>query len=106
MGAPPSPLSSLRVCALFSAGNFHGHSHPAPKYELSSRPQRTRISCHTALGDAACAPFRKERRMKFAEATKFNRKSGEAKWRDLRFSILATDPDGSTTLSFVISSGR
>jgi hypothetical protein len=36
------------------------------------------------LDTAACAPFRKERRMKFAEATKFHRKSGGAKWRDLR----------------------
>ena len=26
---------------------------------LSSRPERTRISCHAALDKAACAPFRK-----------------------------------------------
>ena len=37
---------------------------------------RTRISCHAALDEAASAPFRKERRMKFAKATKFHRKSG------------------------------
>ena len=41
-------------------------------------PERTRISCHAAQDTAACAPFSKERRMKFANATKFNRKSGEA----------------------------
>ena len=35
----------------------------------------------------ACAAFRKESRMKFAEPTKFNRKSGGAKWRDLRFNL-------------------
>jgi hypothetical protein len=35
-----------------------------------------RISCHAALDEAASAPFRKERRMKFAKATKFHRKSG------------------------------
>jgi hypothetical protein len=52
------------------------------KHELSSRPERTRISCHTALDTAACVPFRKERRMKFAEATKFHRKSGGAQWSD------------------------
>jgi hypothetical protein len=46
--------------------------------ELSSRPERTRISCHAALDMAACAAFRKESRMKFANATKFDRKSGVA----------------------------
>jgi hypothetical protein len=45
---------------------------------LSSRPERTRISCHAALDMAACAAFRKESRMKFANATKFDRKSGVA----------------------------
>ena len=29
--------------------------------ELSSRPERTRISCHAALDKTACAPFLKER---------------------------------------------
>ena len=52
---------------------------------LSSRPERTRISCHAALDKAACAPFFKERRMVSANATKFHRKSGVAKWRDLLF---------------------
>jgi hypothetical protein len=37
-----------------------------------------RISCHAALDKTACAPFLKERRMMFANATKFNRKSGVA----------------------------
>jgi hypothetical protein len=41
-------------------------------------PERTRISCHAAQDRATCAPFSKERRMKFANATNFNRKSGEA----------------------------
>jgi hypothetical protein len=31
--------------------------------ELSSRPERTRISCHAALDRAACAPFRTEVRL-------------------------------------------
>ena len=31
-----------------------------------------------STGRAACAPFSKERRIKFANSTKFNRKSGEA----------------------------
>jgi hypothetical protein len=38
---------------------------------------RTRISCHASLDEAARAPFSKERRMTFAKATKFHRKSGE-----------------------------
>jgi hypothetical protein len=49
--------------------------------ELSSRPERTRISCHAAPERTANAPLRKERRMKIAEATKFHRKSGGAEWR-------------------------
>ncbi len=57
----------------------------APPSPLSSRPERTRISCHAALDKAACAPFRKEGRMKYTNATKVNRKSGVAKWRDLQF---------------------
>jgi hypothetical protein len=34
---------------------------------------------------ATCAVFSKESRMKFANATNFDRKSGVAQWRDLRF---------------------
>jgi hypothetical protein len=56
---------------------------PSP---LSSRPERTRISCCAAVDRSACAAFRKESRMKFANATKLNRKSGVAKRRDLQFS--------------------
>jgi hypothetical protein len=48
---------------------------------VSSRPERTRISCCAALGKAAYAPFCKERRMKYIKATRFHRKSGGAKWR-------------------------
>ena len=47
-----------------------------PAAELSSRPERTRISCHAELDKDACAPFREERRMKCVNATKINRKSG------------------------------
>ena len=46
--------------------------------ELSSRPERTRISCHAALDKTACAAFSKESRMKFDYATNINRKSGVA----------------------------
>jgi hypothetical protein len=44
--------------------------------EVSSRPKRTQISCHTALDKAASAPFRKEGRMKCDSAIKLHRKSG------------------------------
>ena len=47
-----------------------------PVAKTSAQPG-TRISCHAALDGAARAPFSKERRMKFAKATKFHRKSGE-----------------------------
>ena len=53
--------------------------------KLSSRlprravgPERTRISCRTALETTACAAFSKESRMKFANAININRKSGVA----------------------------
>src|SRR5580658_7589575 len=47
-----------------------------PVAKTSAQP-RTRISCRAALDEAARAPFSKERRMKFAKATKFHRKSGK-----------------------------
>jgi hypothetical protein len=53
-------------------------NHNLPKTNLSSRPERTRISCHASLDVAARAAFVKESRMKFANATKFNRKFGVA----------------------------
>jgi hypothetical protein len=34
---------------------------------------------------AVCAAFRKESRMKIVNATNFDRKSGVAQWRGLRF---------------------
>jgi len=72
-----------RVCVSKQAGNVTVHYIT----EMSSRPERTRISCHAALDIAACAAFVKESRMRIANATKLNRKSGVAQWRDLRFSL-------------------
>ena len=46
----------------------------------------------------------KERRMKFANATKLHRKSGGAKPRKLHFPHPASDAHQSTTLPFVIPS--
>ena len=57
---------------------FRGNAKFYPQTELSSRPERTRISCHAALETTACAAFSKESRMKFANATNTNRKSGVA----------------------------
>jgi PHP domain len=49
--------------------------------------ERTRISCHAAPDKTAYAPFFKERRMVFANATNFYRKSGGAEGRDPRCAI-------------------
>jgi hypothetical protein len=57
-----------------SSGNKSRWKRPHPV----CHPGRTRISCHAASDTTAFAPFSNERRMKFARATKFNRKSGEA----------------------------
>jgi hypothetical protein len=65
--------------------SFPGNTDSCLQTELSSRPERTRISCHATLDKAACAPFFKERRMMFVNATNFYRKSGVGQWRDLRF---------------------
>jgi hypothetical protein len=50
----------------------------APPSPLSSRPERTRISYHAAFTAATSAAFRKESRMKFANATNLDRKYGGA----------------------------
>jgi hypothetical protein len=79
-----TPLQSLREnSSIWEVRRAHcKEAMPSP---LSSRPQRTRISCHATLDEAAYAPFRKEGRMKCVNATKSNRKSGVAQWRDLQF---------------------
>jgi hypothetical protein len=64
---------------------FRGNTESRPATELSSRPERTRISYYAGLTTSTYAPFRKERRMRIANANKFDRKSGGAEWRDLRF---------------------
>jgi hypothetical protein len=52
---------------------------------LSSRPERTRISYFALLATTTGAVSRKGNRMNPINATGLNRKSGEAKWRDLPF---------------------
>jgi hypothetical protein len=52
---------------------------------LSSRPERTRISCQVALSTPTGAALREESRMHFVNAANLNRKSGGAEWRDLQF---------------------
>jgi hypothetical protein len=51
--------------------------------ELSSRPERTRISYFALLARSTCAALSKESRMQIINATGLNRKSGGASWRDL-----------------------
>jgi hypothetical protein len=53
---------------------------------------------------ATSAAFVKESRMKFADATNTNRKSGEAMWRDLLFSHPLSAIEKSATLPLVIPS--
>jgi hypothetical protein len=47
-----------------------------PGYVFST--ERSRISCHAAPDKAGYAPFRKERRMKFANATRFHKEIRES----------------------------
>jgi hypothetical protein len=62
----PSPLSSR---AKPKDLQFYG-----PFLGMFFDRERTGISCHAAPEGTGNAPLRKERRMKFAEATKFHRK--------------------------------
>jgi hypothetical protein len=71
-GRTAAPSAPLGMTILLGNAEYSFHD------ELSSGPERTRISCHAALDKAACAPFRKEGRMKCTNATKVNRKSGAA----------------------------
>jgi hypothetical protein len=60
------------------------------------RTQRTPDSCHAALDKTACAPFSKERRMKFAEPSKLNRNPGG--WATRLFVVLPAVPNTSRGL--------
>jgi hypothetical protein len=63
----------------WAAGLFLSSSPFQARFALSFViPERTRISCHAALETTSCAAFSKESRMKFANATNTNRKSGAA----------------------------
>jgi hypothetical protein len=64
---------------------FFDYQHARTQTNLSSRPKRTRISFIAGTPKPTYAAFRKESRMKFANATNLNRKSGVAQWRDLLF---------------------
>jgi hypothetical protein len=57
---------------------FHEKDEVLAATTLSSRPERTRISCHASPERIACAAFRKESRMKFANATNTDTKFGVA----------------------------
>jgi hypothetical protein len=46
--------------------------------ELSSRPERTRISCHAALSTATCAALGKESRLNLVNTANLNSKYGVA----------------------------
>jgi hypothetical protein len=74
------PKRSRGICS-----SFHQPPMLQLEDELSSRlsrravgPKRTQISYLAALATTTYAAFRRERRMKFASANKFHRKSGGA----------------------------
>jgi hypothetical protein len=69
---PPLRYAPVGMTMLFGNADYSFQD------ELSSRPERTRISCHAAVDESTCAPFRKEGRMECINATKFSRKSGVA----------------------------
>jgi hypothetical protein len=67
-----------------------GNAEFYPQTELSSRPERTRISYHADLATPRYAPFRRERRMRIANANKFDRKSGERSGEICGFFLLSS----------------
>jgi hypothetical protein len=90
---PAAPLGCIRAHLGSNADTFLSKLYPhQQRHNMGSATPRlvipsTRISCHAALNRTACAPFRKERRVKFASATKFHRKSGEAKGPAVRLHV-------------------
>jgi hypothetical protein len=74
----PSPASRTMRSDLRFRGPLLETRNTTTQTKLSSRPERTRISCRAALETTACAAFSKESRMKFANAININRKSGAA----------------------------
>ena len=48
-------------CAPVGMTNLCGCEHPSTQTDLSSRPERTRISCHATPDTSACAVFRKRK---------------------------------------------
>ena len=69
---PPLRCASVGMTIhIFVGCRCAGNCHPDKK----SQTERTRISCHTALDQTTCASFRKERRTKFAKATKSHSES-------------------------------
>ena len=84
-GNPGALRSAWQFCGAISSQSsdrFWDHFHAT---ELSSRPERTRISYIVTPPAATYAASRKESRMKFANASNLHRKSGVAEWRDLLF---------------------
>jgi hypothetical protein len=68
---------------------FRAFRPPNPERHQKShnlRPKHTRISYYAALISNASAAFRKESRMKFANATNLDRKSGWSVAEDLLLS--------------------
>jgi hypothetical protein len=54
------PERSRGICGAPLGPPEFSVTNPNPQTELSSRPERTRISCHAALDETTSAPFRKE----------------------------------------------
>ena len=72
---PPAEIVPAGFAPTGRNGRFEKEVFRALPYTTEDQ---TRISCHVALDTAACAAFVTESRMKFANPTKFHRRSGEA----------------------------
>jgi hypothetical protein len=73
--APPAEMVPAGFAPAGRPGRFDKEVFGA--FPFTSENQ-TRMSCHATLDIAACAAFVTESRMRFANATKFHRKSGPA----------------------------
>jgi hypothetical protein len=72
---PPAEMVPAGFAPAGRRGKFQREVFRALPYTTEDQ---TRISCHAALDIATCAAFVTESRMRFANATKFHRKSGKA----------------------------
>ena len=109
---PPLKLIRTQTCSAPRQDLCHPHRRvmglrptqgDEKRLPLSSRPKRTRISCHASLTSGTVCGFHQGKPHEARRSQPIHRKSGEAKWRDLRCALLPNEsPPSTITVTLVI----